>query len=190
MEKREINKEKIFYPMPCSIVGTMVDNKPNYLTVAWLGMVNFTPPYIGMGLSKTHYTNSGIKKSGVFSVNVPSREMNEITDYCGIVSGRKYDKSSRFDTFYGKLGTAPMIRECPYNLECRLVQVVDLPSNEFFIGEIIAAYSDDRYLTNDTPDMKKIDPLVLSMPESAYFAIGEHVAKAWAVGKKLTHNKE
>lgn len=185
MNKIEITSETIFYPMPCSIVGAVVNGKPNYLAVAWFSMVNFRPPCIGISLSKVHYTNPGIKENGHFSINIPSADMVDVTDYCGIVSGKKYDKASRLETFHGRSGTAPMIKECPYNIECRLVQVLDLPSNEFFVGEIIAVYSDDRYLTDGIPDMKKINPLILSMPESSYLTAGDHIAEAWGTGKKL-----
>jgi flavin reductase (DIM6/NTAB) family NADH-FMN oxidoreductase RutF len=185
MDKVEISSETILYPMPCSIVGTLVDNRPNYLAVAWLTMVNLKPPCIGIALNKVHYSNGGIKESGAFSVNIPSADMVEVTDYCGIVSGRKYDKSKEFETFYGKSGGAPMIKECPYNVECRLIDVVDLPSNELFIGEVVAVYSDERYLTEGVPDMKKANPLVLSMPERSYLALGGRVAAAWETGRKL-----
>lgn len=185
MEKRQIGTEAISYPMPCSIVGALVGGKPNYLTVAWFTMVNFKPPYIAIALGKAHYTNPGIKKEGTFSVNIPSQGMLEVTDYCGIVSGKKFDKAASFGTFFGALKTAPMIEECPYNLECRLVETVDLPVDELFIGEIVAAYSDDRYLTDGVPDLRKIRPMVLSMTESAYLSVGEVLGKAWGAGKKL-----
>jgi len=185
MSKAEIAAETILYPMPCSIVGVSVNGKPNYLTVAWFTMVNVKPPCIGIALGKIHYSNPGIKESGFFSINIPSADMVDATDYCGIVSGKKYDKSKQFETFYGKSGTAPMIQECPYNVECKLVNVVDFATNEFFIGEIIAVYSDERYLTNGAPDIKKINPLVLSMPERSYLTLGEHIAEAWDTGKKL-----
>ncbi|MCX5814150.1 MAG: flavin reductase, partial [Proteobacteria bacterium] len=98
---------------------------------------------------------------------------------------KKYDKAKQFETFYGSLKTVPMIKECPYNIECKLIQTIDLPSNEFFIGEIVAVYSDEQYLTNGIPDIKKINPLILSMPESSYFTMGDHIARAWGAGKKL-----
>jgi flavin reductase (DIM6/NTAB) family NADH-FMN oxidoreductase RutF len=185
MDKVEISSETILYPMPCCIVGTLVDNRPNYLAVAWLTMVNPKPPCIGIALNKVHYSNGGIRQSGSFSVNIPSADMVEVTDYCGVVSGRRYDKSKEFETFYGKSSGAPMIKECPYNVECRLINVVDLPSNELFIGEVLAVYSDERYLTEGVPDMKKVNPLILSMPERSYLALGRRVGSAWEAGRKL-----
>ncbi|OPY64331.1 MAG: Flavoredoxin [Syntrophorhabdus sp. PtaU1.Bin050] len=190
MEKVEIGLSGFAYPMPCALVGVDVNDKPNYLTIAWFTMVNSKPPYLGMALGKARYTNQGIKEKGSFSVNIPSSDMAEVTDYCGIVSGDKSDKAQEFTTFYGKLKTAPMIRECPYNLECRLVETVELPSNQFFIGEIVAAYADERYLTDGVPDMKKIDPFVLSMADARYFGIGKYLGKAWDMGKKFLAKKQ
>ena len=96
--------------MPVSLVGAHVDGKPNFLAVAWFTMVSYKPPRIAIALGKGHYTNPGIKENKTFSVCLPSEDMAEITDYCGIVSGNKTDKSEIFDLFYGELKTAPMIR--------------------------------------------------------------------------------
>ena len=189
MEKIQIKMESIPYPMPCSLVGVNVGGKPNYLTVAWFSMVNFKPPYLMIALGKSHYTNPGIKENGTFSLNIPSAAMADVTDYCGIVSGKKYDKAKMFETFYGKLKTAPMIKECPFNVECKVIQRVDFTVDELFIGEIMASYSDERYLMDGVPDMRKIAPLILSMPERKYLTLGAEVGPAWEMGKKLIPKK-
>jgi flavin reductase (DIM6/NTAB) family NADH-FMN oxidoreductase RutF len=187
MSKIELGSDRLLlsYPMPCAIVGAKVEEKVNYITIAWLSMVNPEPPYIAIALNKNHYTNPGIKANKTFSVNIPSSDMAEKTDYCGIVSGRKFDKSGIFETFYGKLETAPMIKECPLNVECRLVQTVDMPAEELFIGEIVAAYCDESCLTGDTPDLSKINPFVLIMSERKYRGLGQDIGSAWEMGKKL-----
>jgi flavin reductase (DIM6/NTAB) family NADH-FMN oxidoreductase RutF len=184
MGKIEISKGRVFYPMPCSLVGAKVAGRPNYLTVAWFSMVNPDPPYLAVAMNKAHYTNAGIKENKTFSLNIPSAEMAEITDYCGMVSGSKTDKAGLFETFYGKLKTAPMIRECPFSVECSLVQTVDLPGEELFIGEIIAAYCEESCLTEGAPDLKKINPFVLVMPDAKYLVLGQEVGSAWKMGKK------
>jgi flavin reductase (DIM6/NTAB) family NADH-FMN oxidoreductase RutF len=185
MEKIQLSTETVCYPMPCVLVGANVGGKPNYLTVAWFSMVNRKPPYLMVALNKAHYTNSGIKVNGTFSINIPSAAMADVTDYCGLVSGKNHQKAAVFETFYGKLKTAPMVKECPLNVECKVFQTVDLPINELFIGEIIAAYSNERYLTDGLPDLRKIAPPVLSMPEKKYLALGAEVGPAWEMGKKL-----
>ena len=185
MTKIEIDGGRAFYPMPCSVVGATVEGRANYLAIAWFSMVNPEPPYLAVAMNKTHYTNAGIKANGTFSLNIPSVDMAEKTDYCGVVSGRKFDKAAIFETFYGKLETAPMIKEFPFNVECRLMQTIDLPAEELFIGEIIMAYCDEKCLTEGVPDLNKINPFILSMPDKRYRALGQDVGAAWEIGTKL-----
>jgi flavin reductase (DIM6/NTAB) family NADH-FMN oxidoreductase RutF len=185
MEKIELSTQSICYPMPCILVGVNVGGKPNYLTVAYFSMVNIKPPYLMVALNKVHYTNLGVKENGTFSVNVPSAAMADVTDYCGLVSGKQYDKAAQFETFYGKLKTAPMIKECPLNVECKVIQMVDFPVDEVFIGEIIASYSDERYLTDGIPDLHKIAPLIFFSAQRKYLTLGAEVGPAWEMGKKL-----
>jgi flavin reductase (DIM6/NTAB) family NADH-FMN oxidoreductase RutF len=151
--------------------------------------VNFKPPMIAIAINKAHYTPKGIQENGAFSINIPGKSMVEVTDYCGLVSGRKVDKAVLFEIFYGELQGAPMIPECPLNMACKLVETVDLPSNHLFIGEIVGAYSGEQFMTDGNPDIKKINPLVLSMPDNSYCGVGELIAKAWNVGKELKKAK-
>jgi len=190
MKKLEIGAKTFLYPMPTTLVGANVRGKPNYLTVAYCGIVNYKPPAISVALGKAHYTNIGIKENGTFSVNMPSEAMVKITDYCGLVSGHKVDKSGLFETFYGKLATAPMIKECPLNLECKLMQTLELAmGGEVFIGEIVAAYSEERYLTDGLPDIKKMNPIIFSMHDNNYWSVGDHLGRAWNIGKERKPKK-
>ena len=113
MDKINLGSTIPAYPMPVSLVGVYVDGKPNFLAVAWFTMASYKPPRIAIALGKGHYTNPGIRENKTFSVCLPSEDMVEMTDYCGIVSGKKTDKSNIFDLFYGELKTAPLIRDCP-----------------------------------------------------------------------------
>ena len=188
MDKINLGPTNPAYPMPVSLVGAHVDGKPNFLAVAWFSMVSYKPPRIAIALGKGHYTNPGIKENKTFSVCLPSEDMAEITDYCGIVSGKKTDKSEIFNLFYGELNTAPMIRDCPLNVECTLVEVVESSMNEIFIGEIVGTYTEERFLTDGKSDFKKTKPLILSQPDTSYWRTGEPLAKAWSIGKKYKAN--
>jgi len=185
MQKLEIDNNVYLCPMPIVLVGTMVEGKANFMTVGWVSRVNFNPPMIAISINRSHYTPEGIQENRSFSINIPGRSMLEVTDYCGLVSGKTIDKSKLFELFYGRIPTAPMVGDCPLNMECKLVQAVDLPSNYLFIGEIVGAYCEERVMTDGKPDIKKIDPLVLSMPDTSYWGIGEFIAKAWNVGKEF-----
>ncbi len=182
-EKINIGNNVFVYPMATTIVGTHVKGKVNFMTVGFISRVNSTPPLIGISIAKCHYTPKGINKNKSFSVNFPSKEMMEVTDYCGFVSGANVDKSGLFDVFYGELDTAPMIAECPLNLECKLVKTLEFPTNYLFIGEIAGAYSEEQYMTDDKPDVVKMEPLVFTMTDNRYWTIGEYAGKVWECGK-------
>jgi flavin reductase (DIM6/NTAB) family NADH-FMN oxidoreductase RutF len=184
-EKVSIGTNAFIYPMPVVLVGTQVDGKANFMTVGWVSRVNFKPPLLAVAINHAHHTAKGIQQTETFSVNIPNEEMLDVTDFCGLVSGRSTDKSGLFEVFYGATETAPMIVECPLNIECKLVQTVDLPTNHLFIGEIVEAFSESLYLKDGKPDIKAMKPFVLTMPDNGYWAIGDRLGEAWSTGKKL-----
>jgi len=183
MEKIKIKNSARMVPMPMVVVGAVVEGKINYLAVAWVCHVNADPPMVGVALGKGHHTNRGIREHKEFSVNVPGVDLMKAVDYAGIVSGAKADKSTVFESFQGQLQYAPMIRECPLAVECKVVTTVDLPRNEFFIGEIVGVYTEDRYLTDGEPDITKIRPFLLTMPDKGYREMGKIIGSAWSAGK-------
>jgi flavin reductase (DIM6/NTAB) family NADH-FMN oxidoreductase RutF len=185
MKKRSAGTNVFIYPMPVVLVGANVGGKANFMTVGWVTRVNAAPPMLAVGIFNKHYTNEGIRENGTFSVCFPDAGLIEKTDFCGIVSGRNVDKSAVFDVFYGETMTAPMIGECPLNLECRLVQTVELPTNNLFIGEIVASFADERCLTEGKLDIRKLNPLLLTMPDNRYWTVGDFAGNAWGAGKKL-----
>lgn len=184
MEKVKIHANT-FIPMPVTLIGSMVEGKPNFMAAGWVTRINHKPPYLALGINKVHYTPLGMQENKSFSVNFPSADMVIETDYCGVVSGKDTDKSSVFELFYGELKTAPMIRKCPLCLECTIVNVYEMPTNNLFIGEIVAAYTEEKYLTSGRLDFKKMNLMILTMIDNNYWTIGEHVAKAWSVGRKM-----
>ena len=186
MRKIKIGNKNHLYPNPIILVGTTVNGKPNYLNVSYTGVANRDPAMIFISLNKLHYSCIGIKKNKTFSINIPSTDMLEVTDYCGLVSGKDVDKSTLFHTFYGVLKNAPMIEECPVNIECEVVHELELDgSNVLFIGKVIESYSEEKYLTNALPDIKKIDPILLSIYDYHYYNVGTKIGKAWDAGKRF-----
>jgi flavin reductase (DIM6/NTAB) family NADH-FMN oxidoreductase RutF len=184
MNKKPIGARTFLYPMPVVLVGAKVAGRPNYLPIAYCGIVQHTPPMIAVTLGKAHHTNAGIKENQTFSVNLPSEELLAVTDYCGLHTGRDTDKAALFSTFYGRLESAPMIEACPLNLECRLRQTLDFEgANEVFIGEIVEAYSSPEFLTDGLPDIRKLRSVVFSMHDNTYWSVGECLGKAWSIGK-------
>lgn len=185
MDKISVGTNVFIYPMPIVLVGTLARGKANFLTVGWVSRVNGNPPMMAVAINKLNYSGPFIVENGTFSVNIPSAGMREKVDYCGLVSGETVDKSEMFDVFYGGLKTAPMIRECPLCIECRLVKTLELPTSYVFIGEIVASHADEGCLYEGMPDVKKIDPFMISMPDGRYWTVGEQAGKAWSDGQIL-----
>lgn len=188
MPKVQLGPQTLAYPMPTFLVGANVDEKPNFMAVAWGGICNHVPPMISVAVRHQRYTNKGIKHNKTFSVNIPSVDLVREADYCGINSGAKVDKvkACGFKVFYGKLNTAPMIEQCPLNLECSLAQVIDLGTHDLIIGKIEETHISDNCLTDGKPDAAKIRPLIyIPGDPSHYRALGEFIARAFSVGKEI-----
>jgi len=184
--KTVIEQKNLFcLPWAQTILGTHLEGKVNFMALDWLTRANYDPPMLGICVSKNNASHAAILDTGEFSVNVPSVEMVEITDYTGLVSGKRVDKSELFEVFYDELKPAPIISDCPITMECKVAQTVDLPTNSFFIVEIINIFSEEKYLTDGKPDVKKANPFLLTMPDNRFWAIGECVGKAWDAGKAL-----
>jgi flavin reductase (DIM6/NTAB) family NADH-FMN oxidoreductase RutF len=115
---------------------------------------------------------------------VPSSDMVRTVDFCGIYSGRDKDKTGVFTVFNGELGTAPLIEECPVNLECKVIHLLDLGSHTLVVGEIKETFIAEGCLTDGKPDAQKIDPLAFITGAGMYYRLGEQIAPAFQVGKE------
>ena len=185
MTKQSIGTNATICPMPVTLIGSKAGGRPNFMTVAFIARVNMDPPLISMGLNKRSATREAVLENGVFSVNFPSSAMVAQADYCGLVSGRDTDKSQVFSVWYGTLPDAPMITECPLSFECRVIETHDFQTHTCFIGEIVATHLDSSCITDGKPDPKKIDPVMLTMPDNQYWNIGSPIGKAWSAGRDL-----
>lgn len=176
--------------MPVTLLGTQIEEKANFMTLAWVTRVNVNPPLFALAVNKHHQSHQAIMDNKSFSINFPSEDMIVETDYCGLVSNKKEDKSNIFNVFYGELETAPMIMECPLSIECKLFDIHKLPMNDLFIGEAMGAYTEKKYLTDKNLDVTKIKPFILTMPDNNYWKIGEHLGNAWKDGRKFKADHE
>ncbi len=185
MGKILMGPSTLIYPMPAFLIGANVDGRPNFMTAAWCGIVNSQPPMISVAIRPERYTHRGIRQNMTFSVNVPSVDLVKETDYCGINSGSKVNKveACQFNVFYGKLENAPLIEQCPINLECTVMHILDLGSHSLFVGRIEETHVSESCLTDGQPDVTKIKPFVFTRaPLRQYQAFGEVIGKAYTIG--------
>jgi flavin reductase (DIM6/NTAB) family NADH-FMN oxidoreductase RutF len=187
LAKLKLKPERWMYPRPTLLVGANVDGKANFMTVGGGGVADAGPPMIGVPIRHHQHTLKGILQTMTFSVNTPSVDLVAETDYCGIVSGATVDKvkACGFRLFYGDLKTAPMIEQCPMNLECRVVHVLNLGTHSFVIGEVTGTFISEECLVDGKPDVGRMRPMIFNLESSQYSSFGGTVARAFHVGREF-----
>ncbi len=184
MEKIDIGNNPFLMPMPMVLVGACIGERPNFMAVGWASRVNVKPAIMSVALGR-HATADAILETGEYSINIPSVDLLKETDLSGIVSGAGFDKSVLFEVFYGSLKRAPMIRQCPVAIECKVVKVVELPQDRLFLGEVMGTWTEECFLTDGVPDLEKVRPFCLSMPDNRYWSVGSAIGRAWHDGLEL-----
>ena len=156
---------------PCSVVlVTCVDSegKPNIITLAWAGTVCSDPPTIGLGIRPRRHSYGLIEGSGEFVVNIPTKDILQETDFCGVVSGKDVDKFSvtGFTAEPAETVRPPLIRECPVNIECVLRKKIPIGVHHLFLGEIVSVHVDENILDEKGEiDFSKVSPFVYNQGE-------------------------
>ncbi len=170
-------------PHPAIVAGTMVNEKPTYTTLGDFGILCAYPLHVYIASVHTHYLNIGIRENMTFSVNIPNSSNLEKTDYVGIVSEHNTDKSKVFEYFTGDMKTAPMIKDFPVTMECKVHEIKRVGRNDVFMAKVINTYADTQYVENDKIDIDKVNPITLFM-DLSYQTIGKKVGISYQVGKK------
>ena len=189
--KLQLGASDAFFPVPAALIGCGTMEAPNMITIAWISIVTKTPPTIGMSLKKTRHSFKLIKETGEFTVNIPQAKDYKEVDYCGIVSGSDTNKFAdiNFTPVKGAKVTAPIIKECPYNMECRVSQEIDLGDYVLILGEIVETHIDEDKVTDSKIDIAKVDPLVYAARVRDYWSLGKKIGDGFAAGKRIASPK-
>lgn len=179
MNKRIISSNIFINPMPVVIIGSRNGNNDNFMTCSLIGRVNTAPPILSVSLNKDHETTENITETGFFSINIPTSDLLEKTDFCGTVSNGTHDKSKLFDIFNSDSGKTPMIRSCPVNIECKVIDSKTFPSNKVFYAEIVNVLASESFLKDDAIDFEKMDNILITMPDNIYWNKGKKLGTAW-----------
>lgn len=180
-EKQNIGNLLALYPKPMTVVGAEVEGKVNWLVVGHTGIIGHDR--ILLSMSKSHYTNQGIRKSKKLSVSLVSREMLPKADYVGSVSGASVDKSEVFEYHIGENGT-PVIDISPLTMECNVVDIYETEGFDNFICSVVNTYvSPDVLGDNGKPDYTRMKPVLFDFPTYSYLATGEVIGKCLQLDK-------
>ena len=187
--KKRLGPTERLYPMPCPLVvgGTM--QEADVLAVAWINVVSSTPPSVAMGLRNTRRTLELIRATGEFTVNIAPTSLATQVDFCGLVSGRKYDKFAQTGLTLAPAAviSTPLIAECPYNLECRVTNQTQVGEYTVVIGEIVETHAEESILdeAGEKVDVDALDPLVYIAGTREYRGLTPKIADAFSIGKAL-----
>jgi flavin reductase (DIM6/NTAB) family NADH-FMN oxidoreductase RutF len=185
MPKKKLGPMPMLWPHPTVLVGANVDDKPDFAAVAWAGVAASNPASVTIALQPHRWSLKGIYQNRTFSVNIPSRSQVKEADYCGLVSGKDTDKAAdcKFKVFYGAAKTAPLIEQCPVNLECEVSHILNLGSHHLVVGKVIEVYVSEDCMVGDRPDIDKIKPFAFG--PGKYYEIGKPFADAFKAGWEI-----
>lgn len=148
--KKEADKTKArIKPMPNTIVSCRKDGHDNALAVGVASVASIDPVMVMIGIIPSRFSYDMVKDTGKFVVNIPTKEFSEKYMYLGTVSGRDEDKLASINTTDADIIDAPILTDCPVNIECSVVDSIQPGSHELFIGKVKKVHCDEEYLTED-----------------------------------------
>ncbi|MBN2236225.1 MAG: flavin reductase family protein [Bacteroidales bacterium] len=181
------------YPLPAAMVSCgNTPEKYNIITIAWTGTTNTEPPMAYVSIRKSRHSHHLIAESGEFVINLTTKELAFATDWCGVKSGRDFDKfkEMKLTAVKGEKVNAPIIAECPINIECKVTQVISQGSHDLFLAEVVHVQATEAMLNPETNkfDFNKSTPIVYS--HGAYHELGKFIGKfGFSVMKKKTQKR-
>lgn len=166
----------LIYPLPAVLVSCgETDEEKNLITVAWTGTVCTDPAMCYISVRKERHSHAILKRTGEFVINLTTRELCRATDWCGVRSGRDYDKFKEMGLtpLWAKHVKAPLVAESPVNIECRVKQILELGTHDMFLAEVVGVEVDPRYLDPETGKFRLDQADLVAYSHGEYFTLGE-----------------
>ena len=165
----------MLYPLPVVMVSLADrDGRPNIITLAWVGTVCTNPPMVSISVRPERYSYPILKETGEFVINLTTKELAFATDYCGVKSGRDVDKFKEMGLtpIPASEVKAPMKKESPVNIECKVRQILPLGSHDMFLADVVAVHADEKYMDEKQKfHLEQAEPIIYS--HGSYFGCGE-----------------
>lgn len=187
MAKINFKPGNMLYPLPAVLISCGdIDGESNLFTVAWAATVCTNPPMVSISVRPERYSYDMIRRQKEFVINLTTKDLAFATDYCGVRSGRDYDKWSDCHLTKEKADQVlcPMIKESPVNIECKVSQIQELGSHHMFIADVVAVHVDDTLL-DEHNTFHLNDSNLISYSHGTYLTLGEPVGKfGYSIQKK------
>ena len=177
--KQDWKPGTMIYPLPAALVSCgSCEEEYNIITVAWVGTLCTNPPMCYISVRP---------KNMEFVINLTTKDMAFATDWCGVRSGKDFNKFQEMGLTPGKAAMvkAPIIEESPLCIECRVKEIVSLGSHDMFIADVVNVKADTRYLDDATGKFDLGQSNLLVYAHGGYYELGEKIGKfGWSVEKK------
>ena len=178
----------MIYPLPAVLVSCgATPDEYNVLTVAWTGTVCSDPAMCYISVRPERHSYDIIKRNGDFVINLTTEELARATDWCGVRSGRDYDKFAEMGLtpVPATVVKAPIIAEAPVSIECRVRNIVPLGSHDMFVAEVVNVVVDERYINAETGKFEMERAGLIAYLHGEYFTLGKAIGHfGWSVRKK------
>ena len=186
--KQDWKPGTMIYPLPAVLVSCVsTEEEYNIITVAWAGTICTNPPMCYISVRPERHSYPILKRNMEFVINLTTRDMAFATDWCGVRSGRDYNKFQEMKLTPGKakMVSAPIIEESPLCIECRVKEIISLGSHDMFIADVVNVKADDKYLNKETGKFELAESKPLVYVHGGYFDLGTKIGKfGWSVEKK------
>lgn len=186
MAKVQWKAGTFIYPIPAVMVSCGTMEKSNIITVAWTGILNTNPAMCYISVRPERYSHDIIKKNGEFVINLTTEKLACATDWCGVISGRNRDKfkEMKLTKEKGNFVKAPLIKESPVSVECRVKEIIPLGSHDMFVAEVLSIDAEEKYIDEKGAfDISKCN--LMAYANGGYYTLGKKIGKfGFSVQKK------
>ncbi|MEI8354915.1 MAG: flavin reductase family protein [Deltaproteobacteria bacterium] len=187
--KKLVKTGTYLFPTPTAMISCAgVNTGPNIITIAWIGVVCSEPTILSVSIRPGRHSYSQISETGEFVVNIPTENQLAALDFCGVASGRNVDKFKELGltAVQGSKVSAPLIKECPVNLECKVIDIRKLGTHDMFLGEVVAVHLDEEVMNDKGGiDISRLKPIAYCPQASEYWSLKEPIGTyGFTKGKK------
>ncbi len=183
----------MIYPLPAVLISCgETEEEQNLFTVAWTGTVCTNPPMCYISVRPERHSYEIIKRTGEFVINLTTAKLARATDWCGVRSGRDYDKFAEMGLTAETAAVvkAPVVAESPVAIECRVKQIIPLGSHDMFLADVVNVLVDEEYINPETGKLELERADMITYSHGEYFRLGEAIGHfGWSVRKKKKPNK-
>ena len=176
------------YPLPAVLVTCgSTPEEYNVFTAAWTGTICSDPAMCYVSIRPKRFSHAIVTRNMEFTINLTTRHLARATDWCGVRSGRDYDKFKEMNLTpqAGVKVDSPYLEEAPMSIECKVREIVKLGTHDMFIAEVVNVIADDKYIDPETGafSLEKAD--IMAYCHGQYYTLGDRLGKfGWSVQKK------